>query len=395
MADVAALRALGKLGELLRCPICGDLLDAPVLFPECSHTFCSKCIRLALSYKPQCPACRGNRETTRVVAVHVLDEVMGVLRGLPDGETLLESLAKRAKLKEREDNNNNNNDNNNDDDDDDDDDGVNGGRNELLSQSQQSQRSECPFCGLMVRDMGRHESECLNKGEQERANFVEAHNKDASLVRQPLPKLVYNLKSTKDLQRVCSDMGISASGNRALLEWRHMQYITMYNANLDHAQPKPVASIKEELKSIEKATHPPGSEKLFAAKRSRSAEKQPEWKKLVEMARPKKIEKKAEAKEEKQVEEVIEQDDVAVLKNDVDEFDDLVVELEEDDEDDDENHDGLRDEPALLKTPTTPALGDAAVSEWQVVFSEVANKPFYYNTRTQIGTFVRPSTIKY
>lgn len=29
----------------LSCPICGDLFNGAVMFPDCAHTFCSFCVR--------------------------------------------------------------------------------------------------------------------------------------------------------------------------------------------------------------------------------------------------------------------------------------------------------------------------------------------------------------
>lgn len=42
--------------QYLRCSICKDFFNAAMSL-SCSHTFCSKCIRVHLSLKSNCPAC--------------------------------------------------------------------------------------------------------------------------------------------------------------------------------------------------------------------------------------------------------------------------------------------------------------------------------------------------
>ncbi|XP_064160830.1 E3 ubiquitin-protein ligase RAD18-like isoform X2 [Anguilla rostrata] len=57
------LVSLKNLDSLLRCPICFDYLNISMM-TECSHNFCSFCIRKFLSYKLQCPVC--NRAMTEL-----------------------------------------------------------------------------------------------------------------------------------------------------------------------------------------------------------------------------------------------------------------------------------------------------------------------------------------
>lgn len=37
--------ALSLLDSSLRCPLCYELLKAPVIITSCSHSFCSLCLR--------------------------------------------------------------------------------------------------------------------------------------------------------------------------------------------------------------------------------------------------------------------------------------------------------------------------------------------------------------
>lgn len=49
------------LSDTLTCPICMDILQAPVFYGghPCQHVFCRKCIKEALKQQRQCPVCRA------------------------------------------------------------------------------------------------------------------------------------------------------------------------------------------------------------------------------------------------------------------------------------------------------------------------------------------------
>lgn len=51
------LSLLAPLESSLRCQVCKDFYDNPVI-TSCSHTFCSLCIRRCLSAEGKCPTCR-------------------------------------------------------------------------------------------------------------------------------------------------------------------------------------------------------------------------------------------------------------------------------------------------------------------------------------------------
>jgi hypothetical protein len=189
MKQGVGLNLLGQIGVLVRCPICSELLDAPVLFSECSHVFCSRCIRLALSYKAECPSCRGNREASRLVSIPLLDQIMVVLRTVPDIDEVLENLRPKAKRARVEDDANE----------------EDVGRESDISMSQ-SQRAVCADCKLPVRDIVSHGPECLGKGDAERVRFAEAHG-EAPRQRQRLAKLAYNTMKQEQLKRVCEGLG--------------------------------------------------------------------------------------------------------------------------------------------------------------------------------------------
>ena len=59
------LSLLAPLETSLRCQVCKDFFDNPVV-TSCSHTFCSLCIRRCLSSEGKCPACRSPDQETKL-----------------------------------------------------------------------------------------------------------------------------------------------------------------------------------------------------------------------------------------------------------------------------------------------------------------------------------------
>ncbi|RKP04740.1 hypothetical protein THASP1DRAFT_20779 [Thamnocephalis sphaerospora] len=64
---------LAELDAQLRCPICKEYFHAAVLLPECSHSFCSLCVRRSLSVEGHCPVCRTAVRETNLTRNSVLD----------------------------------------------------------------------------------------------------------------------------------------------------------------------------------------------------------------------------------------------------------------------------------------------------------------------------------
>ncbi len=310
--DVDFVEVLGELGSLVECPICHDLLDAPVFFPSCSHVFCSRCLAAALRFVSACPVCREPRESSVAVAVPLLDRVATVLRRhqnkiehMLDKKTRekeeqeeMEEMRKKKKAstktknktktktttttttttttpsssqrmemssgsKKRE-------------------------RVEEAEEMSQhrssgsagpySQRAVCLDCGLQVRDLEAHALECLGKGEEERARFAQANKgSEQRDKRKKMGKTHYKGLKLSSLKKLCKQTGISDEGDKVRLEWRHTNFRELYNANLDRAVPKPDQYVRAELVKLEK-------EKFAPQKRGKAL---PDWKRLVDKAKKK------------------------------------------------------------------------------------------------------------
>ena len=74
---LTSTRSSGAADELLaRCPICMDAFSSPVVL-KCGHRFCDPCIRTALDYKKECPACRVKSTHRELRADTMLAKILG------------------------------------------------------------------------------------------------------------------------------------------------------------------------------------------------------------------------------------------------------------------------------------------------------------------------------
>ncbi|KAI0967229.1 DNA repair protein rad18 [Xylaria arbuscula] len=69
------LSGLSAVEAALRCQICKDFYKTPML-TSCNHTFCSLCIRRALSTAGKCPLCRASEQEMKLRSNWSMEEVV-------------------------------------------------------------------------------------------------------------------------------------------------------------------------------------------------------------------------------------------------------------------------------------------------------------------------------
>lgn len=69
------LTALAAVESSLRCQVCKDFFKTPMI-TSCSHTFCSLCIRRALSNDGKCPLCRASEQELRLRSNWSIEETV-------------------------------------------------------------------------------------------------------------------------------------------------------------------------------------------------------------------------------------------------------------------------------------------------------------------------------
>ncbi|KAB0365631.1 hypothetical protein FD754_009787, partial [Muntiacus muntjak] len=293
----------GTVDDLLRCGICFEYFNIAMMIPQCSHNYCSLCIRKFLSYKTQCPTCCVTVTEPDLKNNRVLDELVKSLNfarnhllqfALESPPTsaassssknlaikthtavaFRHSLKQGSKLMEnfliRE---------------------TGGSASELLIKENESKSSpqkklsspaktrgipsaeksapgssedcvpetpstsalkqvtkvDCPVCGVNIPEnhINKHLDSCLSREEKKESLRSSVHK------RKPLPKTVYNLLSDRDLKKKLKQHGLSVQGNKQQLIKRHQEFVHMYNAQCDALHPKSAAEIVQEIENMEK-----------------------------------------------------------------------------------------------------------------------------------------------
>ncbi|XP_007944037.1 E3 ubiquitin-protein ligase RAD18 [Orycteropus afer afer] len=297
------LAVMKTIDDLLRCGICFEYFNIAMMIPQCSHNYCSLCIRKFLSYKTQCPTCCVTVTEPDLKNNRVLDELVKSLNIARNhlSQFALESpptspasssaknfafkahasVASRHSLKlERKlmDNFLTQE--------------IGGSTSELLMKENQSKFShqkeasistqnkkipsvkntapgpsgvnfpgkpststakqvakvDCPVCGINISEnyINKHLDCCLTHEEKKESLRSSAYK------RKPMPKMVYNLLSDRDLRKRLKQHGLSTQGNKQQLIKRHQEFVHMYNAQCDSLHPKSAAEIVKEIENLEK-----------------------------------------------------------------------------------------------------------------------------------------------
>uniref|UniRef100_A0A8D0B7D5 RING-type E3 ubiquitin transferase n=1 Tax=Salvator merianae TaxID=96440 RepID=A0A8D0B7D5_SALMN len=286
-----------ELDNLLRCGICFDYFNIAMIIPQCSHNYCSLCIRKSLSYKAQCPTCcvaatepdlRNNRILDDLVKTfdsarsHLFQAVMDSSSSPPAAlftkKTSVQCQQKQFldsfSVKEN----------------------VHTPRRQFKPPEKESEnikvkqevspcdfekevetvckeagntspvgvtkkcetpstsaakvvmKVECPVCGVPVQELhiNNHLDGCLKRDEKKESLRSAGHK------RKLLPKVVYNLLTDRDLRKRLKEYGLSTHGTKQQLIKRHQEFVHMYNSQCDSLNPQSVAEIVKELESNEK-----------------------------------------------------------------------------------------------------------------------------------------------
>ncbi|NXK04388.1 RAD18 ligase, partial [Herpetotheres cachinnans] len=295
--------------DLLRCGICFDYFSIAMIIPQCSHNYCSLCIRKFLSYKTQCPTCcvavsesdlKNNRTLDELVKSfnsarqqlfqlvldtplisspltcgrhsagksHVRSPVSwpGLKEEVPGIDSFLrkekvctstkaDGLAgtdqKIFKTEEHDNFYSSSAE-------------VDGKDNEVGSQESPectkshekpstsvvkvAKKVDCPVCEVAIPEqyINKHLDSCLIREEKKDSLRSSAHK------RKPMSKVVYNLLSDRELKKKLKEHGLSTHGTRQQLIKRHQEFVHMYNAQCDSLNPKSVAEVVKELEKNEK-----------------------------------------------------------------------------------------------------------------------------------------------
>ncbi|KAI1491272.1 hypothetical protein F5X96DRAFT_668883 [Biscogniauxia mediterranea] len=286
------LSGLSAVEAALRCQVCKDFYRTPML-TSCNHTFCSICIRRALSSDGKCPLCRASDQETKLRSNWSMEEVVAAFTHArpavldfaqkPPVAAMPRERSPKRKLDLYED--------------------TDGGysssqpsnkrlrsstrlsksrgmeataemaRQEVDDQQVESPNFEpddglvaCPICWRRMKavQVDKHiDTSCPGEPQPEPSPsrqtsktsiivpsaFPSSTSSSSSSPfrrqQQPpskplerLPALNYSSLKESQLRKKMSELGISTNGGRQMLERRHREWVTIWNANCDSLRPR-------------------------------------------------------------------------------------------------------------------------------------------------------------
>ncbi|XP_050968478.1 E3 ubiquitin-protein ligase RAD18 isoform X1 [Labeo rohita] len=293
------LSCLKSIDTLLRCPICFEFLNITMM-TQCSHNFCSLCIRKFLSYKLLCPVCnlpsteqdlRNNRllddlvqsfQAARQKLCHSNLESPPISPATPammvkgkaarqkglkkEANTLSNFFQKKTPLSEaqkslelrvsvksepmevyvqpladvKQENV---------------EDTVGMVKDEKMdvtafpstSQNKLLVKVDCPVCGVGVpkQNINKHLDMCLSRDDKK-------EGLRSSGRRKAMPKLLYTLITVPKLKKMLKECHLSAQGSREQLVRRHQEFTHIYNAQCDSLNPRSAEEIAKEVENNER-----------------------------------------------------------------------------------------------------------------------------------------------
>lgn len=286
------LAGIAAVENALRCQVCKDFFKTPMI-TSCSHTFCSLCIRRALSNDSKCPLCRASEQElklrsnwsmeeaveafvkTRTAALELARNGGAANAGpkrkaenehhesddAPEGKRLRTSTRPRRsrthtpsytvpteedEVVEVSD---------------DDDYEPKPGKSDVvqnvqdgtLIMSTEDGLVACPVCQSRMKEwqVFKHLETCTGpKPPQRKAGSSSTsfgNQQRQTKAPERLPTMSYSMYKDQALRKKLGDLGISNQGPRMLLERRHKEWVTLWNANCDAAKPKKRSELLHDL----------------------------------------------------------------------------------------------------------------------------------------------------
>ncbi|CAJ2512325.1 Uu.00g053400.m01.CDS01 [Anthostomella pinea] len=290
------LSGLAAVEAALRCQVCKDFYKTPML-TSCNHTFCSICIRRVLSSDSKCPLCRASQQEFKLRSNWSMEEVVAAFTqarpivldfattrppASTDSETpkrkvddiedeqqasssqpsskRLRSSTRLSKSRGLE------------------------AKAEMARQESHIPDSEptlyepddglvaCPICWQRMRPLlvDKHlDTSCPGEPQprppppqpsrhhSSRATTLTSTGGTRTVsLPQPstskppperLPALNYSMLKEQQLRNRMRDLGIATTGSRPMLEKRHKEWMTIWNANCDSLRPRRKAELLHDL----------------------------------------------------------------------------------------------------------------------------------------------------
>ncbi|KAM4055694.1 zinc finger, c3HC4 type (RING finger) domain-containing protein [Hirsutella rhossiliensis] len=274
------LPGLAVVEAALRCQVCKDFYKTPMI-TSCSHTFCSLCIRRALSNDGKCPLCRAPEQELKLrsnwsveeavqafsrARPHALALARDARSASPSGkrkaevceppETNPKRLRTSARLSKTRAGA-----------------AITSSAAEAHEEAMESPEDEeyvpddpdgtvpCPVCQRRMKawQVFQHLETCPGPSAQRGGRSIDSPVSSSYQAQQRqlrsherLPALNYSMLKEQALRKKMTELGLSGQGPRLLLERRHKEWLTLWNANCDAAQPKKRSDLLHDLEVWER-----------------------------------------------------------------------------------------------------------------------------------------------
>ncbi|PFH59114.1 hypothetical protein XA68_12780 [Ophiocordyceps unilateralis] len=282
------LSGLAAVEAALRCQVCKDFFQTPMI-TSCSHTFCSLCIRRALVNDGKCPLCRSPDQELKLRRNWTVEEAVNCFSRTRPDALALARRKRKAKVEEPSESQpkrlrtsarltktraavatsaspvESHQDVVIASDDDDDDEYHPDDEKSLLSPATRSQANmvaadglvPCPSCQKCMKEwqVFQHLESCpgpSTQGESRSNDGISSALGQAQQQRsvkqlERLPALNYSILKENALRKKMTEIGIPSHGPRPLLERRHKEWLTLWNANCDATNPKKRSHLLNDL----------------------------------------------------------------------------------------------------------------------------------------------------
>ncbi|KAK3901024.1 hypothetical protein C8A05DRAFT_35309 [Staphylotrichum tortipilum] len=284
------LAGLMQVEQAFRCHVCKDLYNSPMI-TSCNHTFCSICIRRCLSVDGKCPLCRALDQESKLRGNWALREAVDAFSKSRDAMlqfartpvTVGNPTSPKRKAAELESASQ---------------EVVGNKRPRMTTRSSKAKAAEataaimrdlvdvpeseetedyepepddglvsCPICWARMKpwQVDKHiDTSCPGSPQPQKASSSASNSRGGSNslgttlnpfqnpptpTKRPerLPAIAYSMLKDTALRKKMSELGLSTSGARPLLEKRHQEWITLWNANCDSAKPKKRSELLNDL----------------------------------------------------------------------------------------------------------------------------------------------------
>ncbi|CAG8545953.1 1231_t:CDS:2 [Paraglomus occultum] len=210
-----------------RCSICKDFYNAPVI-TKCSHTFCSLCLQRYITINSSCPTCRVTVALSETRKNHAVEDIFWLdgyrLVFAPELTRIWSSLLRLARSS------------------------VGDEKGRTDARENDSKTQALTDDSKMITSNG-SVPDRRNNGEVETAVVSESR---PNVVKRKKPKRVYSIMKDHKLRELLKEEGLPTYGVRQQLIRRHAEYVNLYNANVDSAEPKSETELRQILRDWER-----------------------------------------------------------------------------------------------------------------------------------------------